>query len=50
MRQKRQFVEPVLHEEAALAVLTQTLVSGGGETSQTQAPECNWLYRYFGWC
>lgn len=29
MTKKKLFVEPLLHEEAALATLTQVLVSGG---------------------
>ena len=48
MKQKRQFVEPLLHEEAALATLTQTLVSGGSDTGPTPpAYECGqweWIW------
>ncbi len=48
MKQKRQFVEPLLHEEAALATLTQTLVSGGSAPEPTppvyECGQLEWIW------
>lgn len=38
MPKKKRFVEPVLHEEAPLAVLTQQLVSGGTDGCGQSCP------------